>query len=1161
MARLRAAPNSATRPGLVTQNTAMSTQTPRTLQTLSVLHQHPANHAVTDKFTARNTQPSRQASPIRTSKIKTSPHLDQSINAPISGYDVEAIDLTGDSRQYRIKPAGQQQAGRKRKSDEMNASPSRRYRSPKLDESALDGFTSIDDIYPSEPPPAYSTAVTGPSHKSSRPQVIQSVEKSTEPSRLANESVDNDARPVTPADDYEETSVTEIRMRTETTRKRKSLTRTTSEIAQHQEKPTRRRLVADSEDDEDSAPLETQAPLSSTTELSVEETTVIRKFLEWPEDGLTVYEDRLLQEIDNLGEKAYAYFTEHGEQSSEIMSRASAAREKKAAVSELQALRSQHIEYTGKKKHLKIIFMAAFDKGVGLTPEEAAENKKITTMIHILEADIARLLRSATLFDLSNATRSNMGTNRGSVVVRSTQVTPAQVVSRKAVVPDSSLNSYTQRVHQTQIEVPGTPTRRLQMTKSNFAALFSPSSKAQNQSLKPEADRSETTSCRHSAKRASDFPTNIHQDGVFRRPAPIRGPQAMSYDDHNLDEEEFGADDDLFCDNMGGNMNTPPGQTIDDYEFENIDEDMLLAAEEFDNVPKAGPVDWKASSRNVFGATSANTINKTKPAPSTQSAKKSSSGNEAALMRFPWSQDVKATLRDRFHLRGFRQNQLEAINGTLGGKDVFVLMPTGGGKSLCYQLPALITSGKTRGVTIVISPLLSLMEDQVQHLQDLNVQAFLINSESTLEQRQMIFSALKEERVEEFVQLLYVTPEMLTRSNAVIGEFERLNKRNRLARLVIDEAHCVSQWGHDFRPDYKQLGEFRRRFPRVPVMALTATATENVKVDVIHNLGIDGCEEYKQSFNRPNLSYDVRSKGTKLLESIASIINGSYKSKCGIIYCLARKKCEDVAKKLREDHGIKAHHYHAAMEPAEKRNVQQQWQKGFIHVIVATIAFGMGIDKADVRFVIHHSIPKSLEGYYQETGRAGRDGLKSGCYLFFGYQDFTVLKRMIDDGEGNREQKERQLGMLQNVVNFCNNKSDCRRVQVLRYFSERFTADGCNGTCDNCNSTSAFEKRDMSKYVPLALSLVKEIQSTKVTLLYCVDLFRGVNSKKARDADHTTSRGFGAGKDMEREDAERFFQRLLTDGALAEENKVNKMGFATQYIEVRTGSCFFALLS
>jgi bloom syndrome protein len=1114
-------------------------------------HGREENWGLTNFDIAKVSDSSRQPSPPLTTKARIASPLDRSDVMPMASDDVEAIDLTGDSSRSMMQLAGKQIAGRKRKSDEMNPSPTRRYMSPKLDE-CLDGFTSIDDIYPNEPPPAYSTAVVGSNRKAPPAEMTQSVGKTTKPLRApistsVEEPMDVDVHPASFSDDYEETSVTKVMMRTETTRKRKSLTRTTSEVAQHEDKPIRRRLVVDSEDEEDSEPLETQVPAGSDTTLSEGDKSAVRNFLEWPDNGLLSYDNRLQEELLGLSKRAYSYSSEHGEVSREISAKIKLTKDKKAVISDLRKLRTSHMECTEQKERLKPIFLAAFMEGENPTPEQLAENKKVTTMLNLFEADIARLLRSAGLLNSSILSQLQNRNDCGSIIVRSTQVTPAQG-THKATVPDSSVISNTQRVNQTQITVPGTPTRQPEVNASRLSHYFSPPSKVRNQLPNSDKERLARFAPQRNSRIEPDTAFKPQQDTVNRRPL-IQETYPISNSNSRFDEDDFGADDDLFCENMGGHMATPPGQVIDDYEFEAFDEDMLLAAEEYENVPKSVPPDWNSASRNVFRETSNNTINKSKPAVLTQSAKKSLSSNEAALMRFPWSQDVKAILRDRFHLRGFRQNQLEAINGTLGGKDVFVLMPTGGGKSLCYQLPALISSGKTRGVTIVISPLLSLMEDQVQHLQDLQIQAFFINSECTEEQRIMIFSALEEERVEEFIQLLYVTPEMLTKSNKMIRAFERLDNRKRLARVVIDEAHCVSQWGHDFRPDYKQLGEFRRRFPRVPVMALTATATENVKVDVIHNLGIQGCEQYKQSFNRPNLSYDVRAKGVKLLESIAGIINGSYRGKCGIIYCLARKKCEDVAKKLREDHGIKAHHYHAAMESAEKRNVQQQWQKGVIHVIVATIAFGMGIDKADVRFVIHHSIPKSLEGYYQETGRAGRDGLKSGCYLFFNYQDFTVLKRMIDDGDGNFEQKERQRGMLQNVVNFCNNKSDCRRVQVLRYFSEQFTADGCNGTCDNCNSTSTFEKRNLSNYVQPALSIVKEVQSTKVTMLYCVELFRGVNTKKARDAGHNSICGFGAGSDMEREDAERFFQRLLTDGALSEENKVNKMGFATQYIQ------------
>jgi bloom syndrome protein len=530
----------------------------------------------------------------------------------------------------------------------------------------------------------------------------------------------------------------------------------------------------------------------------------------------------------------------------------------------------------------------------------------------------------------------------------------------------------------------------------------------------------------------------------------------------------------------------------------------------------------------------------------------STSTPKGALKQYPWSEDVKHAMRRKFHLKGFRHNQLEAINATLEGKDAFVLMPTGGGKSLCYQLPAIIHTGRTQGVTIVISPLISLMQDQVAHLQKLNIQAFLVNSECTAEHRQMVFQALSDHNVQTFIQLLYVTPEMLSKSQAMISKFQDLHRRKRLARIVIDEAHCVSQWGHDFRPDYKALGECREKFPGVPVMALTATATENVKFDVIHNLGMDGCNIFTQSFNRPNLTYTIlpKTKGNKILEDIAGRIKTLYKGQSGIIYCLSRATCEKVAGQLKKEHGIMAMHYHAGMESQERAEVQKDWQSGKHHVIVATIAFGMGIDKPDVRYVMHHSIPKSLEGYYQETGRAGRDGKRSGCYLYYGYGDTSSLKRMINDGDGSYEQKERQKAMLRMVVQFCENQSDCRRVQILGYFNERFAREECKDSCDNCQSDSTFETRDFTKYARGAIQLVRRVHKDQVTLIYCADLLAGRKQKKTPELGHDGLDEFGLASDIDRGDVERIFQRLLSEDALEEYNVMNKMKFPTAYIKL-----------
>ncbi|KAF1987632.1 ATP-dependent DNA helicase [Aulographum hederae CBS 113979] len=642
------------------------------------------------------------------------------------------------------------------------------------------------------------------------------------------------------------------------------------------------------------------------------------------------------------------------------------------------------------------------------------------------------------------------------------------------------------------------------------------------------------------------------KDKSFQNFFNQQSANAVHYVDHYGGQDE---DEDMFATNMGGT--TINSANMDEaFDFgDDDDDDILEAAADYDN--RGGlqqNIERQSDIRNVLKATSVNQQSFADHSARAQLAPTSAktSSYPPALMQYEWSKEVKTALKDRFHLRGFRHNQLEAINDTLASKDVFVLMPTGGGKSLCYQLPSVVKTGKTRGVTVVISPLLSLMEDQVQHLKKLNIQAELFNGECSEEQRRLILGALDDKRVEDLIQLLYVTPEMLTKSTAVNNKLLKLYRTNKLARIVIDEAHCVSQWGHDFRPDYKELGKVRNNFPEVPVMALTATATQTVKLDVIHNLGMDGCKTFHQSFNRPNLTYEVlqKRKGAKIVQEIAEIIKTKYTGKSGIIYCLARKKCEDVAHDLYAKHGIKAHHYHAAMEPAEKSRVQRDWQRGKYHVIVATIAFGMGIDKPDVRYVIHHTIPKSLEGYYQETGRAGRDGKRSGCYLYYGYQDTIILKKMIDEGDGDRQQKERQHAMLRKVVQFCENRSDCRRAQVLGYFSEQFDADECNGGCDNCNSNATFDTQDVTQYVPEAISLIRQIQHQEVTLLHCIDIFRGSASKKVKDLQHDQLSEFAAGAALDRGDIERFFQRLVTEDIAEEWNKVNGSGFAHQYVKV-----------
>lgn len=515
------------------------------------------------------------------------------------------------------------------------------------------------------------------------------------------------------------------------------------------------------------------------------------------------------------------------------------------------------------------------------------------------------------------------------------------------------------------------------------------------------------------------------------------------------------------------------------------------------------------------------------------------------LMKHPWSPELQKKLKDRFRMKGFRHNQLEAINATLAGEDAFVLMPTGGGKSLCYQLPAVIRSGKTKGVTIVVSPLLSLMQDQVTHMKALGIQAVAFNSECSKEYKRQVMGAFDERYPENFVELLYVTPEMVNKSPQFTEGMNTLYRKGKFARLVIDEAHCVSQWGHDFRPDYKTIGELRPKFPGVPVMALTATATQNVIVDIKHNLSMARCQVFSQSFNRPNLYYEVRPKGSnaKCVESIADLITSKYDGSSGIVYALSRKGTEELAEKLR-GFGIAAEHYHAGIDPEEKAQTQAAWQQGSVKVVVATIAFGMGIDKPDVRFVIHHGLPKSLEGYYQETGRAGRDGKPSDCILYYGKADIRVLKKLIMDGDGNKEQKDRQLVMLNRVTSFCDNRADCRRTEILRYFGEDFDRSECEKSCDNCEAALVFEEQDFSEQAKAAIEVVR-LQKW-VTVNQCADILRG--QKYPPSEEEESEEWFGVAKHLKKHEVVRIIEKLFAEKAFTEYNQVTKHGVAISYL-------------
>ncbi|KAL4768787.1 hypothetical protein BDW60DRAFT_225487 [Aspergillus nidulans var. acristatus] len=761
------------------------------------------------------------------------------------------------------------------------------------------------------------------------------------------------------------------------------------------------------------------------------------------------------------------------------------------AVKALTAQKSAYLSREAESKALKDDIMHALNQGTSNVLPKIEQQKEITSQLRDMEANMCLLLQEADLFTVM-----------------------------KEFSPETR-DIELERLH----SLPATTAPSILGGAENNNHLNSPV--ASNSAFKPEYDA-----------RESRLVTSKYRTSSFTGSLGIPEANRTKYHEVMSDDET------TFTGNMGSTL--PPVEDFDDFDMDVLDEDILEAADNCQDEQPFTKDSHEPYSRPVFAETSGNV----RRLPATQK----SQTHGTLWGQHPWTKDVKIALKERFHLRGFRPNQLEAIDSTLSGKDTFVLMPTGGGKSLCYQLPSVISSGSTRGVTLVISPLLSLMQDQVSHLRQNKIKAYLINGDTPSEERQWIMSTLSSHNPETHIELLYITPEMVSKSHALTDRIEKLCSIQKLARVVIDEAHCVSQWGHDFRPDYKQIGAFRARIPGVPLMALTATATENVKVDVIHNLRMQGCEVFTQSFNRPNLTYEVRRKGkhAELLDSIADTIKSTYRNKCGIVYCLSRNTCEKVAEALRTNYRIKAEHYHAGLDAETRAQTQQRWQAGDVHVIVATIAFGMGIDKPDVRFVIHHSIPKSLEGYYQETGRAGRDGRRSGCYLYFSHRDVSTMQNMIEKNEdSDGVQKSRQTRMLNDVVKYCENANDCRRVQILAYFSESFKRQDCNASCDNCKSGDTFEVQDFSEHASAAIKIVRYFQerNERATLSYCVNIFRGT-TKSFRSPEHREAPSFGDGSSIAVGDAERLFRKLQSERALIEENIVNRGNFPIQYVKL-----------
>lgn len=375
----------------------------------------------------------------------------------------------------------------------------------------------------------------------------------------------------------------------------------------------------------------------------------------------------------------------------------------------------------------------------------------------------------------------------------------------------------------------------------------------------------------------------------------------------------------------------------------------------------------------------------------------------------------------------------------------------------------------------MVSPLLALMQDQVQSLLNYGVPAAYVGSDLADAARAAIMSDLWSTRPA--TKLLYVTPEKLGQSDQMRRCLQRLHDSGQLARFVIDEAHCVSQWGHDFRPDYLALGCVKRDFPTVPMMSLTATATDAIVADIITNLGMRDVRRYSQSFNRPNLTYAVFNK-SRSFQRIMQVVR-AHAGESGIVYCLSRKDCENLSAKLNEELGPgTVTYYHAGIEPPEKRRFHQElWMSNRVKVICATVAFGMGIDKPDVRFVIHNSIPKSLTHYYQESGRAGRDGLQAECVLLYSYSDRATLESMIANDEAvTPTSLQTHMENLHHMVAFCQNEVECRRALLLQHFGETFDKRRCRHTCDNCRASAQVKTMDVTREAQAVVRFVKEHQ-------------------------------------------------------------------------------------
>lgn len=479
-------------------------------------------------------------------------------------------------------------------------------------------------------------------------------------------------------------------------------------------------------------------------------------------------------------------------------------------------------------------------------------------------------------------------------------------------------------------------------------------------------------------------------------------------------------------------------------------------------------------------------------------------------------------LKDVFGYAAFRGAQAEIVDHVVTGGDALVLMPTGGGKSLCYQIPALAREQAGQGATIVVSPLIALMHDQVGALHEAGVKAAFLNSTLSMEEANDVERRLLRGEL----TLLYAAPERVA-TPRFLSLLDSLYQKRQLALFAIDEAHCVSQWGHDFRPEYRALAVFHERYPGVPRIALTATADATTRADIVQHLQLEEARQFVSSFDRPNIRYGIVEKKDPTLQ-LLRFIEGEHAGEAGIVYCQSRKRVEEVAELLCRE-GMDALPYHAGLDAQVRQRHQDRFLREEGVVMTATIAFGMGIDKPDVRFVAHLDLPKNIEGYYQETGRAGRDGLPSDAWMAYGLQDVVNQRRMIDESPAGEEFKQVLRGKLDALLALAE-ATDCRRVRLLAYFGERSTP--C-GNCDNCLQPPAVW--DGTEAARMLLSTIYRVQQASGITFgagHIMDILRGKATEKVNQFGHQKLSTFGIGAQFSEQQLRGVLRQLIATGAL-----------------------------